>query len=242
MTIKKFINLVQFYIFYSITDPTFLSYNVTFKGYIMWKLYYFRGKVAPFSLNQNILQILTDEILDLNTLRLVILRNFQQEAQKPIGWCKKELTILSISLVLRVVILQIQYQKEKNLNFSGKHSSLMSHLENATMDLCLLHILSQKSILKNIFLCIMWGVQGLENEEPNIIRKGKPMIHTSSDSKRDGLSKIPKTLEWAGYKVKGIVTHMLQGLDFLYPCHLYFHSNSYNCFTNTKHKEMKADM
>lgn len=116
-SIKKLINLVQFSIFYSITDSMFLSYNTTFKGYIMWKLYYLRGRVAPFSLSQNILQILTDEILVLNVLRLVILRNFQARAKKPTGWCKKELMIWSISLVLKVVILQFSIKRKKAWNF-----------------------------------------------------------------------------------------------------------------------------
>lgn len=197
-SIKKFINLVQFSIFYSITDPMFLSYNMTFKEYITWKLYYFRGSVAPFSLNQNILQILTDKILVLNALRLVILRNFQARSKETHRVVQKRTDDIKYQLSFKGSNFTNSVSEGKSLKFSGKHSSLMSHLGNATMDRCLLQIFSQKSILKNIFLSIIWEGQGLENEEPKIIRKGKPMIHTSSDPKRDGLSKIPKTLERAG--------------------------------------------
>lgn len=65
------------------------------------------------------------------------------------------------------------------------------------LDLCLLQVFIKKSILKRIFLFNSGG-QGLELDGPNIIRNGKPMIHRSSDPKRDGPSKIPKILGQAG--------------------------------------------
>lgn len=50
----------------------------------------------------------------------------------------------------------------------------------------------KKSILKPIFLSNNSGGQELENDGPNIIRKGKLMIHRSSDSKRWTPLRYPK--------------------------------------------------
>lgn len=69
---------------------------------------YLRGRVARFSLNHYFCKfwkiLKTDGIIISNLLRLVILGKSMQKANKLKGWCKKEMKVLTMSLVLKVII------------------------------------------------------------------------------------------------------------------------------------------
>lgn len=74
---------------------------------------------------------------------------------------------------------------------------LISHLEKANNQIYDYRFSFKESILMYIFLSNNSGKYRLENDGPNKIRKGKPIILRCSDPKRP-LKKIPKSLGQAG--------------------------------------------
>lgn len=92
-------------LFYSVADPMFFPYTVTFKGTyhvknVIWGVEY------PFFLGTHVFcKFWTDEILVLNLLGLMIswfLEMYTHEANKSKGWCKKKIKVLSRNLVSKV--------------------------------------------------------------------------------------------------------------------------------------------